>query len=180
MCIRDRLGDISEPERLEQGCCPLAVLASDPAGEQLAPSIPTRHHEVLLHGELREDAGLLESARKTLPVQPSRMGSGDIAAVEHNPAGIRLEVAGNDVEQGGLARPVGSDESRDGPFLHAQRGTVHSANSTKYLGHVVYRQQVAHDAPPPSMVAGSGSLEGVRSPGGAAAASARGPNTLER
>src|SRR5450631_4628858 len=101
------------------------------------------------------------------------MGSGDIVAVELNPTGIALEVAGDDVEQGRLARPVGSDEGRDGPFLNTQRGAVDSPDPAEYLGHIVHRKQVGHDPPPPSMDAASCSLARVRSPGGAAAASAR-------
>ena len=64
--------------------------------------------EILEHGQLREDVGALERAADPHAADAVRRRAGDVAAVEHDLAAIRLQMPGDQVEQASiLPAPLG-------------------------------------------------------------------------
>src|SRR5204863_3832974 len=61
----------------------------------------------------------------------------DVLAVEHQPAARRLVEAGEDVEEGGLARSVGADDRDDRALRDIERDVADSHKATEGLGDVL-------------------------------------------
>ncbi len=85
--------------------------------EGLARLMLAVEHQVLDHGELRQPAGDLERARKADIREPVGAPAGDVRPVERDGAVVRLERAGDRIEQRGLAGAVRPDQSGDAAFL---------------------------------------------------------------
>ena len=66
--------------------------------------------EVLEHAEAMEDVGDLERARQPCPVDAMGLETADAASFEHDFAGRGREHAGDQVEEGGFAGAVGTDD----------------------------------------------------------------------
>ncbi len=94
-------------------------------------------HQVLLDGELGEDARLLEGARQALAVEAAGVRLVEAVAVEADGAGIGLEIAGDDVEGGGLARPVRPDKRRDRALGDREAAIVDGAHAAEMLAQPV-------------------------------------------
>ncbi len=67
-------------------------------------------HDVLAHGKTLERFGGLEGPCQPLRHDAVRRIAGDVAAVEADGSGLRRDLAGEHVEQGGLAGAVGPDQ----------------------------------------------------------------------
>ena len=61
------------------------------------------------------------------PRDAIRRVAGDILAVEEDLSGTRLDQTGHEVEDGGLARPVGTDQARDATIGKGARHPVHGS-----------------------------------------------------
>jgi hypothetical protein len=70
-------------------------------------------HEVLEHGQVREEADVLEGASYAALRYLMRPQSGDLFAGEANTAATGWNYAGDDVEQGRFARAIGPDHRDD-------------------------------------------------------------------
>ena len=70
-----------------------------------------RDQDVVAHAERAERLEPLERAADAEPRALVRLDRGDVLAVEHDGAAGRWLQTRDDVEQGGLARPVGTDET---------------------------------------------------------------------
>src|SRR6185437_9519689 len=68
-----------------------------------------RRAYVLEHRQLRKDIGELERAAKSHAAYPVRRDARDVASVDEDGAGGRLQVAGDQVEQRRLAGAVRAD-----------------------------------------------------------------------
>src|SRR5438132_853618 len=73
---------------------------------------------------LGEQACLLERAAEPEQGALLRPEPGDVGALDQHPSRVGAQMAGEDVEQRGLARAVGTHEADDLPRLHAHRHTV--------------------------------------------------------
>jgi hypothetical protein len=78
-----------------------------------------RHQQVLLGGQAGEKLRDLEGAADPLPAHTARSKPGDVGAVEHDAPGIGAQIAGDDVDEGGLAGAVVADETQS--FAAARR-----------------------------------------------------------
>jgi hypothetical protein len=145
-------GDGGEPHALEEvaGGRPRGVVG--PRAEQReAPAGDAAHSQehVVLHRQLAEQQRGLIGAAQALADPVVRRPGGDVLAEEAHPPGGGGEVAGDHVEQGGLAGAVGAD---DGPALaggDGERHTVHCPQRAEGAGDVlehegVTRRQCAH------------------------------------
>ena len=78
------------------------------------------HHQVFHNGHPFQSSGYLERPHDT----PAESSAGrqpiDTLPMEKDLAAAAPQKAGNQVEQGGLARSVGADQPGDGPFLHSE------------------------------------------------------------
>ena len=93
------------------------------AAEELpAPAIPRlgRNAHVLAHGQGGKDVAELEGARDSLLRHLMDRHSGDVLAGEDHLPSARLEHAGDQVEDGGLAGAVGPDHGANLAGLHRQ------------------------------------------------------------
>ena len=118
----DRASDLPQPgdvELFEQ------FLAAAVAG--LAVEAQQLHHaqQVLLHGELAEDAGFLGQIAHAALAGPAIHGPvGDVHAVEPHLAGVGHDHAAGHAEAGGLAGPVGAQQADDLAALDAEVDAV--------------------------------------------------------
>ena len=124
-----------------------AVLVGGPLRHVAAVSGP--YQDVLEHGHARERLGDLERAAdaRAAPLVPGHVS--DVLAVEDHLAGIGVHSPGDEVEPGGLARPVGTDDTERFAFVDADAEIVDhqdpSERLSKALGFKSYRQV---DPPP--------------------------------
>ena len=95
---------------------------------------PDQH--IVEHVEVREDAGRLKGPGDAEPGDPVRLpaGPGDRRVADHELAVVGRVDAGEQVEQGGLARPVGADDTGDGPGLGGERHVVDRDDAAERLG----------------------------------------------
>src|SRR5690606_37486133 len=84
-----------------------------PDRQHVEPDAAARLHReahVLHHGELREEVGELEGATEPQARAARRAQAGDVAPAEAHDAGAGAQLAGDQVEEGGLAGAVGTDD----------------------------------------------------------------------
>ena len=99
-----RLADLGQPELVEKLVLSLDALL---AIEMLA-RLQDRH-QVVFHGQLLEDAGVLCKITHAGPRMEVHRQSRDVAAVEDDLAAIGGDQANRHPEAGGLARAVGTE-----------------------------------------------------------------------
>ena len=120
-------GHVLEPQAAQQRVDLLVlgdVRMQEAAGERVAPrpgrclSQAPRQRQVLPDGELVEKLRKLERARQ--PVAHPGLGSepGDVLPAEPDRTLLGDDVSGQDPEQSGLARAVGSHQAGYGAFRH--------------------------------------------------------------
>src|SRR6185436_15422189 len=81
--------------------------------------------------------GDLEGAHQPQACDVGRPPAGDVAPIENNAPGGRGEEAGEQVEAGGLAGAVGTDQCVDGPAAHAQIHATDRHEAPELLRQVV-------------------------------------------
>ena len=75
-------------------------------------------HDVFQDGHVGKESNILEGSGDA-GLSHLVNGAGFVGlAVEFKPTGVRLVEAGNDIEKGGLACPIGANEAVDLPLLH--------------------------------------------------------------
>ena len=72
-----------------------------------------RQRDIVVGGEIGEDAGDLERVGDAAPDPLVRRHVGDVAAVEDDAAGGGLDAAADQADEGRLAGAVGSDDGAD-------------------------------------------------------------------
>ena len=75
--------------------------------------------------------GDLEGAQHALGEELVRLEPGDVLAVEIDLSRRWLVDAGDDVEEGGLARAIGPDESGDGAALDDEGRAIHGPDAAE-------------------------------------------------
>src|SRR4051794_39289665 len=80
--------------------------------------------EIVADAQLREDVAALRHVAHAEAEEPARRRVGDLGAVEDDAPGARREEAEHGLEDGRLARPVRSDDRRDGAARDAEAGAV--------------------------------------------------------
>ena len=81
----------------------------------------------------------------------ARLGARDPRlTVEVDPSGRRVVDPGDDVEEGGLARPVRADQADDGLLGDGEVDAVDRDQAAEPLGDLLGLQDVAHPGPPDS------------------------------
>src|ERR1700722_4691261 len=100
------------------------------AGERIAPrprwclGQAPRQREVLSDRELIEKLRKLERARQAASHPRLGREPADILPAEAHHALLSADVSGQDPEQGGLARAIGSHQADDGAFWHVDINTL--------------------------------------------------------
>ena len=115
-----------QADDVEQLPGPVGLVAADRVGEH-RPPVPVRQRrdDVLQHGHLLEQPGGLERAAEAEVAALPRRQSGRSAGrrTRSRPASACI-VAGDEVEQRGLAGPVRPDQRGDRALPHGQVGAV--------------------------------------------------------
>jgi len=93
--------------------------------------------QVLQHREVAEDPGDLEGAPEAERGPPVRPQRGDVLPEQGHAAGGRPQLARQQVEQGGLARPVRPDDAEAGPLGDAQRDVRHGRDAAEAAPQVI-------------------------------------------
>ena len=96
---------------------------------------------VVEHGQLRERFDQLEGTGDARRADPVRRQTADRAPAEADLAVVRSMDAGDQVEEGGLARAVRSDERADRVALDGKGGARDRAQAAKRLAHVLDLEQ---------------------------------------
>ena len=94
-------------------------------------------HQVVEHGQAAEQGDVLEGARDAERGDVARLLLGDVAAFEHDAAGVGLVEAGDHVQQRGLAGAVGADDGEDAAAWHVERHVLHGGDAAETLGHAL-------------------------------------------
>ena len=92
--------------------------------QRLALLAGGNHHQVLEAGHRPELMRDLEGSEQALVEQLVRGKPGDVFAIHEHPARSGRQAACDDVEERGLSRPVGADETRDASCADFQRGPI--------------------------------------------------------
>ena len=87
--------------------------------------------DVLEDAQLGKYVGALERARDPERAQLVRRQAGDIAPAQVHAAGVGPQVAGEQVEQRGLARAVGADDGRDLVTRYLEADAVDGGHATE-------------------------------------------------
>src|SRR5438132_1211774 len=120
-----------------------------PEAEAVALGGLNGERNVSLGGEVVEDARDLERSRQPEPRAASGRQLGDVAPVEHDPARIRPELAGQLPDQGGLTGAVRTDERMGFALTDAERNVVGGDERAERLAQVLdLEQELAHSAAP--------------------------------
>src|SRR5207237_5983003 len=90
---------------------------------------------VLQGAEVRHEANVLEVARNTVMHAPARGDPAHVHAVEQNLPGIDRIDSGDEIEHGGLAGAVGTDQSGAGAAPNREAELVDHAQPAEILGH---------------------------------------------
>src|SRR5215472_6834095 len=101
--------------------------------------------EVIERAQLIEEVDELEAPRHPLP---GFLGDGiprDVSALEHDASRVHGDEPADQVDQGGLARPVGADEGQDLAFRYGEVHVVHGVRFAEVLGELCRLEQ-AHNA----------------------------------
>src|SRR5580692_8434027 len=106
--------------------------------------VPGRDQHVLKHGKTGEDPGQLEGPADAQGEYLVRRGVGDPPVCQVHLPRVGLGVAGDDVEQGGLARPVRADQPGHRALADLDRASVQGAHAAIGLVHPLRPQQHAH------------------------------------
>src|SRR6266487_896404 len=151
--VREVLGELVPPRGQAEGTQELHDGPFDvrklPERRQTARDGHARlrgHAHVVVHGDAGKDVGDLERLREAPPVDDLGPESRDLLAPEDDPAGGGSVQAADDVEERGLARPIGAD---DGEHLalsdheaHARQGgegaeALRHALDLEHGGHLI-------------------------------------------
>ena len=89
--------------------------------------------DVLGHRQSRKQAGVLEGSLQTEPGPFVGAEEGDVLAEQQNLAVVRFDEPGDDVEDRGLAGPVGSDEPEDLTIADTERDAVDGGDAAEAL-----------------------------------------------
>jgi hypothetical protein len=109
--------------------------SSDGPADKADPAAQIAADEhVVAGGHPGEQARRLEGARQPTGSDDVRRGSGQVHAVEHDRALRRGEVAGEQVEQRGLACTVRSDDREDLPLVQDEVNLVDGTDAAELFG----------------------------------------------
>src|SRR5947209_12402934 len=86
---------------------------------------------------MRKHRGDLERAHEAEARDFGRRQAGDVLTVEGDTAARRLKKLGEQVEAGGLAGAVRTDQRMDGAARHAQGHAVHRHEAGELLGQIL-------------------------------------------
>src|SRR5215204_3867277 len=98
------------------------------------------HREIFRCGKLNKQLRYLERTRDTKPRDVSRRTSADIKPVERNRTAVRLEIAGDHIDKGRLARAVGADQADLLASRDVEGQGVGSHNGAKPLVEAAHRK----------------------------------------
>ena len=136
-----------ELEPLEQFVCALGgfglLLAPRPRRQRLqhvlAALVASTEPHVVEYRQLRQRLGELEGTHHAVAGNPVRHNPSHVLAVERPATCVGLVEPGDQVEERGLARPVGADQSRDASALDLQMLHIDGFEATECPGDVVHR-----------------------------------------
>src|SRR5579875_2294256 len=98
------------------------------------------HEDVLQHGEGAEDARELKGPRDP-PRRPLlRRHPLDRLSPEPHDAAVGGDLAADEVEEGGLAGPVGPDQAADLARVEGEADVAHGRDAAEGLGHTFHRE----------------------------------------
>ena len=141
-------GDPHEIQKLH-GTAPFAHRAGQ-AHHAAQPALLAlgRDQHVLQHGQAREQTGQLERATDAEPEHPVGRCVGDLGALEVHLTVLDALVAGDHVEQGRLARPIGADQAVDLTLVDLEVTQRQGGDTSVGLGDALDLDQIAHCAAP--------------------------------
>ncbi len=124
---------------------PLRRMRRSGAQEAEAPAGDAAHgqEQVVAHAQFLEQQRRLVGAPQPLADALEGLQRGDVFTEEQDPPCSGREVAGDGVEQGGLAGAVGAEHRVLLTRGHAQRDIVHGAQRTEGARHAFEHQRVA-------------------------------------
>lgn len=144
---RALVGDVSQFQEGERVVGLLAhrlfgrahLAGGEPVGEEVLAGLPRRHHhQILARGEVVELVGDLEGAYQAFVEARVGRQRGDVLAEEADGARGRLQGAGDQVEQRGLARAVGADEAEDLALGHPQGAAIHGMEAAEGFDQAIH------------------------------------------
>jgi len=71
--------------------------------------------------------------------------TGHIDAIEEDAARVGGENPADHIERSGFARPIGPDETGDGPFLHSDRAAAQGLNAAIGLADLAGFEQIGYE-----------------------------------
>src|SRR5665647_430829 len=131
--------EAAQPHDIEQLAGARSLVAADGVGEHGAPAgVRQWGNHVLLHRHVLEKARDLEGPAEPQVAALPRRHLVDPLTLEVDLAGVRSHAAGDQVEERGLARSVGSDQPGDGSLANDETGVVdrHQAAEPLSLIHI--------------------------------------------
>jgi len=110
-------------------------------------AVETPHEHVVESGEPGERSSALERARDTLGAHAVRREAGDVAIVEADRAGVRLEGPRDQVEERRLARPVGAHDPDQLAVLDGEADLADRAHPAERLRDPFHLQEGQRPSP---------------------------------
>src|SRR5205814_3681697 len=130
--------------------------ADDVEPQAVVEVLVVADHEVVEERERQAEPRTLEGTGDAGLVDRLRREVGDRHLAEARLAARRGKDAGEDVEEGRLARSIGADEPEDLAFLDLQVEAVESDDAAEFAGEPVAAEQRSHRQAPPRRRSGRG------------------------
>jgi hypothetical protein len=122
---------VDQPDEIDD----LERLVARLANTRLAREGPD--HDILQQGQVRERLQFLEGAPDAEVADPVGPHGEDVLPVEQDPAAVGSRVAGDQVEQRGLAGAVGADDAEDFAFLDLEGDILVGADAAESLAQML-------------------------------------------
>src|SRR6185312_2099989 len=103
--------------------------------------------DVVLDGEAAEDLLALECSAHSVPGAPDGRTLGDVLALERDPAAVGSPMAGDDVEQRGLARSVRTDQPDGFSAVQGEIEVVQRAHAAVADADPLRVKEISHGGP---------------------------------
>ncbi len=129
--------------RLAGGPAPPSAPLPEPGGRL------QRGAQIVDHPHPFEEAEILETPRDPGPGDAIGGKPGDLPCCEPDLAAIRAEMAGDEVEERGLSRPVGTHQRGEHARLQIEIDPIHCRDAAETARKATHAEQRAH--PPPSL-----------------------------
>ena len=147
--VSHHLAGISAQARVSQSSAGAFARALTPGQRPRRAQVVLAQHHVLHRGQVGHEPDVLKRPRHTMRHPVRHRHVGDVLAQGRDAPAVDGIDPRDQVENGGLARPIGANQSGAAAFGHRKTDIVNHLEAAKGFAHPGEFQHAAHARPPP-------------------------------